>query len=116
MKIYIAKSAGFCFGVRRAVNDAVAAIEKFGGTINTYGELIHNPQEVERLADLGIVPVSSLDGPLSKRIIIRTHGAGAAIIDNLVENGHEIIDLTCPFVKKIHNIAKKYCKMVNDVL
>ena len=111
MEIYIAKSAGFCFGVRRAVNDAVAAIEKFGGTINTYGELIHNPQEVARLSALGIVPVSDLNGELSERIIIRTHGAGAAIMDKLVENGHEIIDLTCPFVKKIHNISNNYCKM-----
>ena len=111
MKIHIAKSAGFCFGVRRAVNDAVAAIEEYGGTINTYGELIHNPQEVARLSALGIVPVSSLDGELSERIIIRTHGAGAAIMDKLVENGHKIIDLTCPFVKKIHNISNNYCKM-----
>ena len=111
MKIHIAKSAGFCFGVRRAVNDAVAAIEEYGGTINTYGELIHNPQEVARLSALGIVPVSSLDGELSERIIIRTHGAGAAIMDKLVENGHKIIDLTCPFVKKIHNISNNYCKI-----
>ena len=78
-EIILAKSAGFCFGVRRAVNDAIKAIKEYGGTINTYGELIHNPQEVMRLSDLGIKPVSSLDGDLSKRIIIRTHGAAAII-------------------------------------
>ena len=60
MEIYIAKSAGFCFGVRRAVNDAVSAIKQYGGTINTYGELIHNPQEVDRLSALGIVNVTTL--------------------------------------------------------
>lgn len=110
-KIILAESAGFCFGVKRAVSEA----EKLAGDgkdiINTYGELIHNTQEIDRLKAKGLVPAETDDEIKSDKVIIRTHGVGQEVIDRLTKKGCEITDLTCPYVKKIHNIAKKYCKM-----
>ncbi len=108
-KIILAKSAGFCFGVRRAVEEAEILAENSDSAINTYGELIHNPQEIDRLASKGLIPADSIDKLKSKKVVIRTHGVSEKTIETLADEGHEIIDLTCPFVKKIHNIAKKAC-------
>ena len=110
-EIILAESAGFCFGVKRAVDEAEKLADENRGIINTYGELIHNTQEVERLKAKGLVPAETEEDVESKRVIIRTHGVGQDVIDRLTEKGCEITDLTCPYVKKIHNIAKKYCKM-----
>ena len=65
MKVTLAKSAGFCFGVRRAVSEA-EKLAKLGKTINTYGELIHNPHEVDRLKALGLIPENDIFGELAK--------------------------------------------------
>ncbi|MFA7636587.1 MAG: bifunctional 4-hydroxy-3-methylbut-2-enyl diphosphate reductase/30S ribosomal protein S1 [Monoglobales bacterium] len=110
-EIIVARTAGFCFGVKRAVSEAEKKVQNEGGVINTYGELIHNPFEVERLKKKGLVPTGKIDEISGNKVIIRTHGVGQDIIDILTEKGCEITDLTCPYVKKIHNIAKKYCKM-----
>ncbi len=110
-EIILAKSAGFCFGVKRAVSEAEKLADEQSGIINTYGELIHNTQEINRLMDKGLVPAESEKEITSDRVIIRTHGVGEDVIDKLTEKGCQITDLTCPYVKKIHNIAKKYCKM-----
>ncbi len=109
-KIILAKSAGFCFGVRRAVNEAEILAENSDTVINTYGELIHNPQEIERLSKKGLVPADKIGSLESKKVVVRTHGVSREIIENLTSSGHEIIDLTCPFVKKIHNIVNNACK------
>lgn len=109
-RIILAESAGFCFGVKRAVSEAEKLAEGQDGIINTYGELIHNTQEIERLKVKGLVPAESDEDITSDKIIIRTHGVGQDVIDRLTKKGCEITDLTCPYVKKIHNIAKKYCK------
>ena len=111
VKIILAESAGFCFGVKRAVSEAERIADEQGGIINTYGELIHNTQEIERLKEKGLVPAETDEDIKSDRVIIRTHGVGQDVIDRLTKKGCEITDLTCPYVKKIHNIAKKYCKM-----
>lgn len=111
MKIILAKSAGFCFGVRRAVEEAERLLEQSDKTIDTYGELIHNPQEIARLKEKGLVPVASVQEVKSPKVVIRTHGAGRDEIEQLTQKGAEIVDLTCPYVKKIHNIANKYCQM-----
>ena len=110
-EIILAKSAGFCFGVKRAVEEAEKLADAKKGVINTYGELIHNTQEIERLKGKGLVPAETYEDITSKNVIIRTHGVGEDVIEKLAEKGCEITDLTCPYVKKIHNIAKKYCKM-----
>ena len=110
-EIILAKSAGFCFGVKRAVNEAEKLADACGGIINTYGELIHNTQEIERLKEKGLVPAESDEDLSGGRVIIRTHGVGEDVIERLTAKRCEITDLTCPYVKKIHNIAKKYCQM-----
>ncbi len=110
IEVKVAKTAGFCFGVRRAVEQAQRATEENKGRIYSYGELIHNPQEVERLRRSGIIPIYEMEDISEGTVIIRTHGVREEIIHILKSKKVEIIDLTCPYVKKIHNIAKKYCQ------
>lgn len=95
--------------MRRAVElaEQQAALE---GKIYTYGELIHNPQEIERLRGRGIVPLEEIGERHAEKIIIRAHGIGREEEASLRENFGGVVDLTCPFVKKIHNIAEKYCQ------
>ncbi|WP_027720074.1 MULTISPECIES: 4-hydroxy-3-methylbut-2-enyl diphosphate reductase [unclassified Desulfurobacterium] len=105
MKIVIANSAGFCWGVKRAVNMAIeAAKEK--GIVYSLGELIHNPQEIKRLENLGVKKIDSVDEIIPKTtVIIRSHGVPPKIIEALKEKSVEIIDATCPFVKAIQDKA-----------
>ncbi len=108
-RIKLADCCGFCFGVRRAVEMAEQEADHCG-KIYTYGELIHNPQEIERLRTRGIVPLEEIDGVHEEKIIIRAHGIGREEEEKLRQNFSGVVDLTCPFVKKIHNIAEKYCQ------
>ena len=105
-KVTLAKSAGFCFGVRRAVEQTENALAE-KKHLCSLGELIHNPYEVERLRKLGLDVAENVGAVTSKDVIIRTHGVGKKTVEELEKNGHGIIDLTCPFVKKIHRIAEK---------
>ena len=110
----IANNAGFCFGVKRAIDAAESCV---GGEIKTYllGELIHNKTVVDRLSEKGLVTVSSVDelddisdGHERGRVIIRSHGADKATYEALKAKGYEIVDATCPFVKKIHDLVRKH--------
>lgn len=111
MEIRVAKTAGFCFGVDRAlklVEDCVAQKDK---TFYTLGPIIHNSHVVEELAQKGISPVESLEQvKKQENLIIRTHGVGKNVYTQLEEQGVGIIDVTCPFVKKIHQIVEKHYK------
>jgi len=107
-KVTLAKTAGFCFGVRRAVTTAERLGQAHTGVINTYGELIHNSGEIERLKKQGIIPVKKLEDITGDSVIIRAHGVGREVISSLEKAGKNVIDLTCPFVKKIHDIVSKY--------
>lgn len=104
-KIILAKTAGFCYGVRRAVEKAFEVAQS-GQDAVTLGPIIHNPQIVSRLQALG---VPSVDTPAQTKpgqtVIIRSHGVGADVYDALV--GREIVDCTCPNVARIHRIAKE---------
>ena len=103
--ITLASSAGFCYGVKRAVDKAFSIAESSTNAV-TLGPIIHNPQVVGRLASLGVPSVS---GPEETRpgqtVIIRSHGVGADVIGKL--SGKEIIDCTCPHVARIHKIARE---------
>ncbi len=101
-KIVRASVMGFCFGVRRAIDLA----EKHPGRLNTLGSLIHNPQEVHRLTEQGKIPVATLDQAKEKTLLIRAHGVPDFIIRRAIELGFEVIDATCPFVKKAQTLAK----------
>ncbi len=106
MEIKIAKKAGFCFGVKRAI-DITFNLAKEGNTgIYTYGPLIHNPQVVEELQRKGINTVSNLNCPDIRTIIIRTHGVSPEVYAETSKMGYNVIDATCPFVKKAQNFAQ----------
>jgi 4-hydroxy-3-methylbut-2-enyl diphosphate reductase len=111
MKIVVAKTAGFCFGVKRAIDIAFKiAMEKRKG-VYTLGPIIHNPQVVERLKDKGIIPIEDIKAKKDIRaLIIRTHGITLQLLKEITSMGCEIIDATCPFVKK----AQHYAKLLNE--
>ena len=110
MEVIVAKSAGFCFGVKRAVDNVYDAIKNNNDTkkIYTFGPIIHNEEVVKDLESKGVTVIESkeqlkaLDEGI---VVIRSHGVEKEIYDIIQEKGLEIIDATCPFVKKIHKIV-----------
>ncbi len=104
MTVEIAAHAGFCMGVRRAVEAAEAAAAD-GIPSGTLGELIHNPSVVRRLAERGLAPVETPAEAAGKRVLIRSHGVAPEIYTALEEAGCQVMDLTCPFVSRLHSIV-----------
>jgi len=112
----VARSAGFCWGVKRAVN---MAVETLKGSSRTFclGELIHNRREIERLKKLGMEFIESMEELRSgDTVIIRSHGVSPKVVKELKERGTRIVDATCPFVKDVHEIATKLQKEGYPVL
>ena len=111
MKVIKAKTAGFCFGVKRAVDTVYEQVEKCGGkNIYTYGPIIHNEEVVKDMGQKGVTVLRSeeeLDALEEGIVIIRSHGVEKRIYDKLNARGIGIVDATCPFVKKIHNIVSE---------
>ncbi len=112
MEVIRAKTAGFCFGVKRAVDTVYEQLEKASEstTIYTYGPIIHNEEVVKDMKQKGVIVLQSeaeLDALTEGTVIIRSHGVEKAIYDKLNAQGIKIVDATCPFVKKIHNIVQK---------
>ena len=106
--VKLAESAGFCFGVKRAIEMAYAEIEKNNGEpLYSYGPLIHNKEVTNDLDAKGLHIIESLDGIEEGTVVIRSHGVGKFLYDALEEKGMKMVDGTCPFVKKIHNIVKE---------
>ena len=104
----MAKSAGFCFGVKRAIEMAYAEIEKNQNEpLYSYGPLIHNKEVTNDLEKKGLHIIESLDGIETGTVVIRSHGVGKFLYDALEEKGMQMIDGTCPFVKKIHHIVNE---------
>ena len=110
----MAEHAGFCFGVKRAV-DAIERALQNSPEVWTIGLPIHNPQEVARLEALGLrVAASESDIPTGARVLIRAHGESLDVIDSLRKKGVDVEDMTCPFVKKAQDMAaglsrENYC-------
>lgn len=109
MKVILAKRAGFCFGVKRATQMAFEAAGK-DKTTCTLGPIIHSPQVVKRLEEMGVKVVKNLDGMDNGTIIIRSHGVASDELSEAVQKQLEIIDATCPFVKK----AQEHVKSLSD--
>ncbi|MFR5876968.1 MAG: bifunctional 4-hydroxy-3-methylbut-2-enyl diphosphate reductase/30S ribosomal protein S1 [Eubacterium sp.] len=113
--INLAKTAGFCFGVDRAVNLVYDLVEH-GEKVCTLGPIIHNAQVVDDLEKKGVKIINSIsECPDGYKIVIRTHGVEKQVIDDIESNKLDYVNATCPFVTKIHNIVKKEDKSV-DVL
>ena len=111
-EVVLAKSAGFCFGVKRAVDMVYEQIEK-GGNIYTYGPIIHNETVVDDLAAKGVKIIDGLEDIKNKEpgtVIIRSHGVERAVYTELERCGMKIVDATCPFVLKIHSIVYEKSK------
>ena len=105
MEIFLADKAGFCFGVKRAINTAFEAAGK--GRVYCLGPLIHNPQEVERLNQAGVSTVENLSSlKPGDFVIIRSHGVPPGVLAQARDKGLNIIDLTCPFVSKAQRAAE----------
>ncbi len=107
MKIDVAKTAGFCFGVKRAVETVYAEAAK-GGKVYTYGPIIHNEEVINELARMGVEIVNDPEEAAAKSqgtIVIRSHGISRQEEEALIATGHSVVDATCPFVKKIHKIV-----------
>ena len=107
MEIIKAKTAGFCFGVDRAVK-LTTELAQSGRKVATLGPLIHNPQCVAELEKLGVVTATTLaDVPEGYELVIRSHGVPQSVYDQIEAAGIVCHDATCPFVAKIHRIARK---------
>ena len=107
MQIILAKTAGFCFGVNRAVKLTYELLEQ-GRPVATLGPLIHNPQVVEDLESKGAITCDSVeDVPDGYEVVIRSHGVGQSVYDKILTRHLAYHDATCPFVTKIHKIAAR---------
>lgn len=113
MEVILAKSAGFCFGVKRAVDTVYQQAEEKNGKIYTYGPIIHNEEVVRDLEEKGVQVIETqeeLKNCKDGTVIIRSHGVGREIYDLLKEEEIPYVDATCPFVLKIHRLVEKYSK------
>ncbi|MEE1036888.1 MAG: 4-hydroxy-3-methylbut-2-enyl diphosphate reductase, partial [Oscillospiraceae bacterium] len=107
MSVRIAKSAGFCFGVSRAVELVEQAAEA-GKKVATLGPIIHNRHVVDKFRNMGVRVIETPEeAQPGETVIIRSHGVSRAVYERLESRGVEIIDATCPFVKRIHGIVSR---------
>lgn len=116
MDIKIASHAGFCFGVRAAIEKGEALIHEGTGPIATFGPLIHNPQEVQRLETMGITAYDDFDDMKEDFVLIRTHGVAPHIYKEVEDRKKECIDCTCPKVKHVQRIAQEHTEAGWQVL
>jgi len=115
MEIILAKRAGFCFGVKRATQMAFEAADK-GGDTYTLGPIIHSPQVVQKLKEMGVGLLEDLSALDNGTIIIRSHGVTAEELEEAISKQLDIIDATCPFVKKAQEHVKSLSQAGYDVV
>lgn len=116
MKITLAKTAGFCFGVNRAVNTVYELVEK-GEKVCTLGPIIHNSQLVDELREKGVrVIENETEAKPEETLVIRSHGVPKCVMEKAKEQGVKVVDATCPFVAKIHNIVSEASQKGETVL
>ncbi len=119
IEVIVAKSAGFCFGVERAVNKVYQQIEKGQKPIYTYGPIIHNEEVVKDLRDKGVKVICSEEELLQITdgvVVIRSHGVSRRVYERMEANGLKVVDATCPFVKKIHRIVEEQVRARRQVV
>ena len=110
MKVTIAKHAGFCMGVKKAMNLALEASEGSTERIYTLGQLVHNNDAVNMLKKNEVFPAESPDELHGEKVFIRAHGVPPSVKQDLIDKENDIIDATCPYVKKVQNIAHEYAE------
>ena len=114
MEVILAKSAGFCFGVKLAV-DCVYEKSK-DDKIYTYGPIIHNKNVVKDLEKQGVEIIESLEKDINGKVVIRSHGVPPSVYKLLEEKNIQYLDCTCPFVKKIHRIVDENYKNGKSII
>ncbi|MEE9371243.1 MAG: 4-hydroxy-3-methylbut-2-enyl diphosphate reductase, partial [Sedimentisphaerales bacterium] len=109
MDVLIAEKCGFCHGVRNAISVAEKTLtqQKDGNSVYSLGQIIHNSNEVERLAKIGLKTVDDVEQICSGTVLIRSHGAAPEQITRLREKGLDIVDATCVLVKRVQHIAEE---------
>lgn len=111
MEVILAKKAGFCFGVQKAIDMVYDEANSSNNNIYTYGPIIHNEEVVSDLESKGVKAINFDENELNDlshcTVVIRSHGVGKNIYDSLEQKNCDVVDATCPFVKKIHNIVKE---------
>ncbi len=109
MEIKIGRTSGFCYGVKNAIENSIKELEKTKENIYCLGELVHNKQVIEELENKGLIFIEDIKDSAGKTII-RAHGVKKDIYEEAKRRNIELIDLTCPNVLKIHNIAQEYAQ------
>lgn len=104
-EVYLAENLGFCYGVKRAIQLAESSVAPQSRSY-TLGPIIHNPQMVARLAEEGIGKIETLDEITEGTVIVRSHGVGPHVYDRIEAKGLNLVDATCPHVRKAQNSAK----------
>ncbi len=107
MSVLLSKHAGQCFGVRRAIAMAEQALQDGPWPVQTLGDLVHNPQEVERLRSLGLIPRKDLSEVDGGTVIIRAHGAPPGLIEAIEERGCRAVNATCPCVARVADLVAR---------
>ena len=115
MKIILAPNAGFCFGVRRAVDSVYENLNQ-AHPIYTLGPIIHNPSVVEELNKKGVRVAETVEDVTEGKLVIRSHGVGKEVYDQIESKGLEYIDATCPYVKRIHKLVEEYNNNGYDII
>ena len=119
MEVKVAKTAGFCFGVQRAVDKVYELIDSCQDRLFTLGPIIHNEEVVNDLEKKGVSVASEEELktlPKGSTVVIRSHGVGKKVYDQLKECGLSYVDVTCPFVLKIHRIVEKESKAGSHIV
>ncbi|MBP7216002.1 MAG: 4-hydroxy-3-methylbut-2-enyl diphosphate reductase [Candidatus Omnitrophica bacterium] len=106
MEINVAKSAGFCFGVKRAIDIALKTAQA-GKNVYMLGDIVHNEEVVSAIEEAGIHKINHLTNGNNKTLLIRAHGTSLATLKKAAKLGFQIFDATCPMVKEIHQIAQR---------
>ena len=107
IEIEVARHAGVCYGVERALGMAEKAAREAVKPVNTLGPLIHNPLVVSDLERIGVCTASSVDEVDGGTVIIRAHGVVPSVVEDARRRGLDVLDATCPYVKKVHNAAER---------
>ncbi len=106
MRVILAKSSGFCFGVRRAIEIAEKTAAR-GKEVFVHGDIVHNKDVVRRIQKAGVRKIKKLGKGEGKILLIRAHGCSQKLLQEACSRGYEIVDATCPMVKHIHYLARK---------
>ncbi len=109
MPIIVADHAGFCVGVKRAIDSALS-VSNVDNVINSFGELVHNPEVINKLENAGVYAVNKLEDVKGETVLIRSHGVSPAVLKQCNDFNLNVVDLTCPFVDRLHKKVADYSK------